>query len=162
MATSITLRLVVRNPVPGVTLRVQRGRDALVPPVAAAPGAVIFEFPVEVTVRADGGVTLRGREVQGPPTGRFVYVNAGTYAGQPDAAYGRRAKVPLTALGADLIAAALARAGAVVVAEIEGRARDGGPAAATQPLLGAGWHLAEGGSNPVLAEPGAAVDRGRE
>jgi hypothetical protein len=151
---SLTLRLVVRNPVPGVTLRVQRGRDALVPPVAAGPDAVTFEFPVDVTVSADGGVTLRGREVQGPPRGRFVYVNAGTYAGQPDAPYGRRAKVPLAALRTELIASALARPGAVVVAEIEGRSRDGGPAAATQPLLGAGWRLAD--------DDGAAADRGRE
>jgi hypothetical protein len=40
---------------------------------------------------------------------------------------------------------AVARPGAVVVAEIDGRARDGGPAAATVPLLGAGWRLVAAG-----------------
>jgi hypothetical protein len=144
MGTFIRARLIVRNPVPGVTLRVQRGRDALVPPAAAAADAVTFELAVEAAVGADGRVTLRGREVQGPPAGRFVYVNAGTYAGQADSPFGRRAKVPLGTLGADLIAAALAEPGALVVAEIDGRSRDGGPAAATVPLLGTGWRLVVG------------------
>jgi hypothetical protein len=154
---ALTLRLVVRNPVPGVTLGVQRGRDALLPPVVTAADAVTFEFLVEVAMGADGGVTLRGREVQGPPAGRFVYVNAGTYAGQAGTPVGRRAKVPLTALGADLVAAALARNGAVLVAEIAGRARDGGPAAATQPLLGEGWRLVERGDDRAPGQP-AVVD----
>lgn len=140
----LTVRLVVHDPVPGVALAVQRGRDALVPPVARTSARATFEFAVTVARTADGGVTLRGPEVQGPPAGRFVYVNAGTYAAQPDAPVGRRAKVPLGALPTELIAAALARPGAVLVAEIAGRARDGGPAAATVPLLGAGWRLMDG------------------
>jgi hypothetical protein len=46
--------------------------------------------------------------------GRFVYVNVGTYAGGPPSPWSRRAKVPL------------------------GRIT---PAAATVPLLGAGWSV---------------------
>jgi hypothetical protein len=144
MPACLTVRLIVRNPVPGVTLRVQRGRDVLVPPVADGADAVTFELPVQAAVGADGRVTLRGGAVQGPPAGRFVYVNAGTYAGQAGSPFGRRAKVPLGALPADLVGAALAQPGVVVVVEIEGRARDGGPAAATVPLLGTGWRLARG------------------
>jgi hypothetical protein len=75
--------------------------------------------------------------VQGPPAGRFVYVNAGSYAGQPDASTGRRAKVPLAGLSAGVVAAV--RPGFVIEGAIAGRGRDGGPAAATVPLLGAGW-----------------------
>ena len=141
MPQPLTVRLTVRHPVPNVLLRVQRGRDALVLPIAESPDAVTFELQVEVEVRADGRVAWRGPEVQGPPAGRFIYVNAGTYAGQVDAAFGRRAKVPLTELPGAVVSAALARPGAVVAGAIDGRARDGGPAAATVPILDDGWHV---------------------
>jgi hypothetical protein len=47
--------------------------------------------------------------------------------------------VPLTGLDGTVVAAARALPGAVIVGVIDGRARDGGPAAATVPLLGDGW-----------------------
>lgn len=141
MPSEVTLRLVVRDPFPGVDLRVQRGRDQLVPPAHASADAVTFEIRVEAHARSDGGVVVRGPEVQGPPAGRFVYVNAGTYAGQGDSPWGRRAKIPLGALSGRLIDAALAQPDTVIVATIDGRARDGGPAAATVPLVGEGWHV---------------------
>ena len=127
---------------PGVVLRVQRGREALVTPVAESTEAVTFELRIEAEVREDGRVACRGPEVQGPPAARFIYVNAGTYAGGAHATFGRRAKVPLAGLRAAVVSAALARPGAVVVGAIDGRARDGGPAAASVPLLGDGWEVA--------------------
>lgn len=142
MPDPLLLRLTVRHPVPGVMLRVQRGRDALVPPEFESPDAVVFELHVEVEERVDGRVVCRGPEVQGPPANRFIYVNAGTYAGDAHATFGRRAKVPLTALPAAVVAAARARPDAVIEGAIDGRARDGGPAAASVPLLDGGWHLA--------------------
>lgn len=144
MSAPLTLRLTVRRPVPGVALRVQRGRDALVAPVAASDDALTFEFPLTAEVRPDGRVAFRGPEAQGPAAGRFVYVNAGTYAGQPDSAFGRRAKVPLHAIPAAVVADALARPGALLAAAIDGRHRDGGPAAATVPLLDGGWTVVDG------------------
>lgn len=141
MPQPLTLHLIVRHPVPGVILRVQRGRGALVPPTAESADAVTFALQVEVDVRADGRVACRGPEVQGPPAGRFIYVTAGTYAGEGEAVFGRRAKVPLAGLQAAVVAEALARPG-VGVGEIDGRARDGGPAAASVALLGEGWHVA--------------------
>ncbi|MGZ8376480.1 MAG: DUF5990 family protein [Gemmatirosa sp.] len=142
MLPRVTLRLIVRHPLPGVALRVQRGRDGLLAPTAVSAGAVTFEFPLEVEVRADGSAQLRGPEVQGPPAARFVYVTVGTRAGQADSPWDRRAKVSLMGLrGADL-AAALKEPGAVFVGMIEGRGRDGTPACASVPLLGDGWSIA--------------------
>ena len=141
MPSQVTLRVIVRHPVPGVTLRVQRGRGGLVPPIAETADAVTFELLVEARARPDGSVRVSGPEVQGPPAARFVYVNAGTYAGQANAPFGRRAKVPLGELTGGVVNAALARRGAVIVGEIDGRGRDGGPAAATVPLLGEGWRV---------------------
>ena len=141
MAQTVLLRIVVRHPVPGVELRLQRGRDELVPPVARSADAATFEFQLVTQLRPDGTVVMRGPEVQGPPAGRFVYINAGTYAGQADSPWGRRAKVSLTDVYSALVATALAQTGAVILGTIDGRARDGGPAAATVPLLGDGWSV---------------------
>lgn len=138
----VTLRLVVRDPVPGSIMRVQRGATAkrdLTAPVKTSAKALTFELRLDARPRPDGSLELRGPEVQGPPDGRFIYVNSGMYAGDgtPD---GRRAKIPLRDLRSETIASALAHPGSAIVGEIAGRARDGGPAAATVPLLG-GWTL---------------------
>lgn len=144
LADELRLRVVVRDPHPEVSLRMQRGRYELVAPVRSSPDAVTFEFVVQVVTRAGGTIGLKGPEVQGPPAQRFVYVNAGQYAGSPPSPWSRRAKVPLGAITEDLIRAVRAAPGAVLQAEIHGRARDGGPAAATVPLLGAGWTVVPG------------------
>lgn len=141
MPPTVTLRIVVQHPLPGVELRLQRGRDELVPPVVRTAEAATFELRLEAQTRLDGGAVLRGPEAQGPPAKRFVYINAGTYAGQADSPWGCRAKVPLTEIRGSLVAAALARPGAVIAGAIDGRARNGGPAAATVPLLGEGWSV---------------------
>lgn len=141
MPDSLTLRIVVHNPVSGVALRMQRGRHELVAPVRESTSAVEFELDVEPTMRSDGSIVMKGPEVQGPPAARFVYVNAGSYAGMPPSPWSRRAKIPLRHITPSLVNAARKQPRAVLVAEIEGRARDGGPAAATVPLLGDGWRV---------------------
>ncbi|HYW31000.1 MAG TPA: DUF5990 family protein [Gemmatimonas sp.] len=137
----VTLRLIIRNPVPGVALRVQRGRDGLLAPASVTADAVTFEFSLEVKPGADGSASLRGLEVQGPPSARFVYVTVGTRAGQFDSPWDRRAKVPLNGIGPAHFAALSQRPGTMFVATIEGRSRDGGPACASVPLLGDGWSM---------------------
>lgn len=144
MANELTLQIVVRDPHPDVTLRMQRGRFELVAPVRTSAETVTFALDVQVVTRADGTMVLKGPEVQGPPAGRFVYVNAGQYAGGAPSPWSRRAKIPLGGITPALIQAAQATPGAVLRAEIHGRARDGGPAAATVPLLGAGWTVVLG------------------
>ena len=139
MTDPITLRIVVHDPLPDVALHMQRGRHELVAPIRHTASAAIFELQVQAKERADGVLVLKGPEVQGPPTGRFVYVNAGTYAGAPTSPWARRAKIPLGAITSALVAAVQAHPHAVLSAGIAGRARDGGPAAATVPLKGAGW-----------------------
>jgi hypothetical protein len=142
MPQHVTLRIVVRHPLPGVALRVQRGRDELVAPAAASPEAVTFDLRLEALPGPDGGVRLRGPEVQGPPSGRFVYVNVGRRAGQADSEWERRAKVPLGGVTADVVNGALARPGALIAGAFDGRARrDGSPVSGTVPLLDGGWRV---------------------
>src|SRR3982751_2699349 len=105
MSETVTFRIVVRYPLSGVELRLQRGRDELVPPVLRTADAAVFELQLEAQPRSDGGALLRGPAAQGPPAARFVYINAGTYAGQHGSPWGRRAKVPLGEVRGSLVAA---------------------------------------------------------
>ena len=139
MSSTVTLRIIVRDPVPGVTLAVQRGKGELVPPTSTSQHAATFDIVLDVKA---GG--LRGPEVQGRPGERFIYVNAGTYAGQMGTPWSRRAKVPLSALRPDVIDRAMQQPGSIVAVEIEGRGRDGGPAAAMQRLVESDWGVVVG------------------
>ena len=141
MSDTVTLRVTIDAPVPGVALAVQEGRDGLVPPVRATGEVVTFEVRAAVRVGADGTCTLTGPAVHGPPAGRFLYIAVGTRAGQPASPWNRRAKVPLAGIPGALLAAARTQAGVVLAARIAGRAKDGGPACATVPLLDGGWQL---------------------
>ena len=71
---------------------------------------------------------------QGPPSGRFVYVNSGTLAGQKGSCWSRRAKVPLTGITWDDLDAVRCGPVRVLEASIHGTGRDGGPACASVPL----------------------------
>lgn len=79
-------------------------------------------------------VRFTGEFAQGPAAARFVYVRSGTLAGQPDAAWTRRAKVPLWGISAELVQATL-ESGRALEARVAGTAKDGGPFFASVPLL---------------------------
>jgi hypothetical protein len=136
----ITLRVVVLHPPDGVVFRMQRGRDDLVEPVAAGDGALVFEAAVRVGGRrADGGPNLLGPFAHGRPDDRFLYINSGTYAGQADTCWSRRAKVRLGGIGWELAERALRDPDTVLQARLEGTAGDGGPVCAGVTLLDGGW-----------------------
>ena len=141
MKTQLTLRIVVVDPPDGVAFVVQRGRFDLLAPVKVTASSLIFEFPVAVADAASQPPRLTGEFAQGPPSGRFIYVNSGTLAGQTHSCWTRRAKVPITRIGHSLLRSALL-GDLVLEARIFGKARDGGPACATVPLLVA-WALAD-------------------
>jgi hypothetical protein len=127
----------------------QEGKDDLVPPSSDTGEQVSFDFTVNIANdRTAGPPNLRGKSVQGPPAGRFVYINAGTYAGHADSCWSRRAKVPLAGITWELIEETLSKSGAVLEARIAGTAGDGGPVCATVRLLDGGWKiLNDAGSN---------------
>ena len=139
----LPLRIVMVDPVPGAVIAMQTGKDRLIQPVSAGPDAVVFDLTARVSGSlADGAPRLLGPEVQGPPTGRFVYLNSGAYAGDPRAAEGRRTKVPLSGIDWAMIRALGPRQR--LEARIAGRDKKGGVDCATVPLLAPGWRaLAE-------------------
>ena len=138
----VPLRVVVRDPVPGVDLRVQSGRADLVSPSSVSDAAVTFDIAVRVTLPdAEGPVGFFRPLTQGPPKERFVYVNAGRHAGQADSCWDRRAKIPLTGIRPALIRRVLTVPGSVLEVAIAGRGRDGGPVCAMVKLSPDAWQV---------------------
>jgi hypothetical protein len=137
----ILLRIVLHDPLPDVTMRVQRGRDELVAPIAATAAEFVFEVPLRLgTPLEDGSPNFLGAYAQGRPRERFLYVNSGKQAGQPDSCWDRRAKVSLGGITWSHIDQLRASPGHVLAGHIAGAAADGGPACARVPLLGA-WQV---------------------
>lgn len=144
MPAVLPLRLIVVSPPVGVIFRLQSGTTALVPPRREAADSITFELALHVApTPVKGPPVLRGAFAQGPPNGRFVYLNAGQRAGQPDSCWDRRAKVPLNGITRELIDQLLATPGAVLEAQVVGTAGDGGPACASVPLRGEGWRVVQ-------------------
>jgi hypothetical protein len=150
MIRSVPLRITLIKPPPGVPFCLQQGKDDLVPPSSDSGEITSFDFTVNIANdRNDGPPKFRGSFVQGPPAGRFIYVNSGTYAGHSESCWSRRAKVPLSGITWDLIEEALSKSSAVLEARIAGTAGDGGPACATVKLLEGGWKLQNTARKPA-------------
>ena len=137
---TLRLRINVVNPPPGVTLRMQRGRDELVEPSQVTRTVVTFDFDVRVGNRAGSLPNFLGEFTQGPPAARFVYVNSGRMAGQAGTTWSRRAKIPLFGITRTQIEKA-SNTNGVLVADYEGTGRDGGPTCASVKLDGDGWRI---------------------
>src|SRR5205809_130684 len=90
----IKLQVNVLEPLAGVTMQVQEGRDRLLPPCETKPDRITFEVPVTVDM-SSGSPNFLGKFAQGPKDARFIYVNSGSYAGQPGTQWNRRAKISL-------------------------------------------------------------------
>jgi hypothetical protein len=92
-----------------------------------------LRFDGTVTVkgdRGDGPPNFLGPLTQGPPTGRFLYIDIGKSAGQADSDWDRRLKVPLGGISWEMIERA-ADPELVLEARLPGTGRDGGPSCAT-------------------------------
>lgn len=142
MTQEVPIRIVLVHPAEGVRFAVQHGKDALLPPTHTDDATITFDFTVRVgTSQPDGAPNFLGPFTQGSPAERFIYVNAGTSAGDPGSPWTRRAKIKLAGITQPMIEAVQATPGAVLEARIAGQAKDGGPPAASIPLLGTGWQV---------------------
>lgn len=120
----------------------QRGKDELVPPTRCGRDSICFDFVLRIGHPPVGGrPRWLGDFAQGTPQDRFVYVNAGRQAGQAGTPWDRRAKIKLGSITAEQVREVLSAPGQVLEASFEGTGRDGGPACATVPLIGAEWRI---------------------
>jgi hypothetical protein len=142
-AETLSLRIIVVDPPPNILWALQLDQDELVKPTFSTKTRVSFDFTVDVVEDSSPtGFRLRGSAVQGRPGKRFVYLRMGAYAGQVGASAGWRAKIGLEGISRKLIEAMKAKRSGVLEVQFVGTGPKGGPACATVPLLGAGWHVA--------------------
>ena len=128
MKHQIPFRVIVDRPLPGVTMRVQKGKDELLEPNSISGSGLSFEFEISVDVGDE--LNFLGKFAQGPKDSRFVYVNSGTYAGQAHTAWARRAKLSLMSITKQQIQSAIDE-GSFIETTMPGVGRDGGPTCAS-------------------------------
>ncbi len=128
MADTVTLRLIIDDPVPGVRYSLQKD-DMPFEPRTAGDGPIAFEVPI--TLQPDGRMTGPFVRREGLVR-RFVYIRIGTSAGDHAAAWSRRAKIDIHD-----IPKALLVPDALLEVHLPGRGKDGSPACATvRPAIG--------------------------
>lgn len=144
MEFELPVRVVLVDPPAGIDYGIQQGRGAKYDTLFVQQRKhhdVPFDFSITVADnRKDGAPNFLGPIVQGPPTGRFIYVDVGTYAGQKNTPWSRRMKIPLAGITWALIKTVQRKPGQRLIARIQGTGKDGGPACATVPLIG-GWAI---------------------
>jgi hypothetical protein len=137
MKVEVLFRILVTNPLAGVSMIVQDGKDRLLAPSKTTSEELVFEFPINVDL-SSGTPNFLGKFAQGPKDARFVYVNSGTYAGEHHSCWGRRAKLSLMSITRDQVEQALAD-GSVIETRFPGVGRDGGPTCAS--VKGLEWKV---------------------
>jgi len=130
MRQQIGMRIRVIDPLKGVAMHVQRGRHELLPPLKQTASELVFEFEIDVDI-SSGTPNFLGAYAQGPKDARFVYVNSGTYAGDPNSGFGRRAKLSLMSITETQVDEVLASKSAKLETSFPGVGRDGGPTCAS-------------------------------
>ena len=142
MNVELPLCIVLISPPAGVDFGIQQGKGhdfQILQKQRSAGQDLRFECTVTVKDNRDDGLpNFLGQLVQGPVTGRFLYIDVGKIAGQRDSCWERRIKIPLGDIGWDLIRLATSDSGQRLAADFPGTAKDGGPSCAKVRSI-AGW-----------------------
>jgi hypothetical protein len=126
----VPVRINVMDPPGGVAMQVQKGRDELVPPSEETNERLVFDMVIDVQIES-GAPNFLGKFAQGPKQSRFIYLNSGTYAGQSDTQWSRRAKISLMDVTVKQVRELLSSPGARLEISIRGTGTDGGPVCAS-------------------------------
>lgn len=139
MKREIPIRIRIHKPLAGVKMQVQRGKDELLPSTEVLADSIAFDFDITVDL-ASVVPNFLGKYTQGPKDARFIYVNSGTYAGQEDTCWARRAKISLMSVTRQQVEELLALQGKVLETSFNGTGgRDVGPTCAT--VKGIEWKV---------------------
>ncbi len=136
----VNLQIVLRAPSSGIAFALQRGKADLVDRVISNGSDVTFTLAVGYLISDDGVLDFRGPFVQGPRGGRFIYVNCGGLAAQVGSPWRTRVKISLNGITAQMLADCAAKPSQALRVQIDGKAKNGGPPAATVPFV-KGWEV---------------------
>src|ERR1041385_7098125 len=106
MENELTLRIILLKPPAGVDFGLQKGagRDYETVQKQRSKGEDLkFDFSVRLKTGDNSAANFLGSFVQGPPSGRFVYLDIGTCAGQKDSIWSRRLKIPLAGISSETL-----------------------------------------------------------
>jgi Family of unknown function (DUF5990) len=135
MEVELPLRIVLDGPPSGVDFGLQNGKGKnyqTIQKQRSKGNDLCFDCMVTVKDNRDEGLpTFLGPLTQGPATARFIYIDIGKLAGQPDSCWERRIKVPLTGITWAMIEKASADPKMVLEARLPGTAKDDGPSCGT-------------------------------
>lgn len=144
MQAEIKLQITLVKPTPDVVFGLQKGSGNTYETVQKQKSDnndLLFNLFINVKgdKTKDKTPKLSGSFVQGPPEGRFIYIDIGTYAGQVNSNWSRRLKVPLTGITWKDIDQLIANQNSILETQVPGIGKDGGPNCATvKPFHG--WH----------------------
>lgn len=142
-SNQIPIRVIVAEPLGGVSMLIQKGRDELLAPSKQTKKELRFDFEIRVSLDT-GTPNFLGEFAQGPKDARFIYLNSGTYAGQTDSCWGRRAKISLMTVTLEQVNQAVSSPGSRLEITIQGRGTDGGPiCASVKPHATSGWKVSK-------------------
>ena len=140
----VLIRIVLVDPPPGVDFGIQVGKGNDYKTIAvqrSKAGNLQLDCAISVKGnRADGPPNFVGPIAQGPPTGRFVYIDIGKSAGQIESCWQRRIKIPLQGITREMIDSVLDMPKRLLQATIPGTGKDGGPSCATVKPID-GWKV---------------------
>jgi len=140
----VPLRIVLVDPPAGVDFGIQEGKGNDYKTIQVQKSkASDLHFECRITVknnREDGPPNFAGSIVQGPPMGRFIYIDIGKSAGQIDSCWQRRIKIPLLGITWEMIDTVDDNPKRILQATIPGTGKDGGPSCATVKPID-GWKV---------------------
>ena len=131
----VPLRIILVAPPPDVDFGIQEGKgvDYSTIQIQRSKGSDI-QFEISVAVienRNDEVPNFYGTLAQGPPTGRFIYIDIGKSAGQTNSIWERRIKIPMAGITWGMIESLVDDPKRFLQASIPGTGKDGGPSCAT-------------------------------
>ena len=142
LSIPVQLRIILVAPPAGVDFGIQDGKGhgySTIQIQNSTGSDLRFEFSVMAKINPDDEApNFVGSVVQGPPKGRFIYINIGKSAGQINSCWNRRLKIQLAGITRPMIESLEGASGRFLQASIPGTGKDGGPSCATVKPI-AGW-----------------------
>lgn len=142
MKHEINFRIILQKPPAEVIYGLQMGHGnnyQIAQPQRSTGEDLIFEFSIHTKSGKDSSIDFSGLFVQGSRGGRFIYINIGSYAGQVNADWNRRLKIPLIGITQSQIDEIL-ESQSLFETSVPGTGKDGGPNCATvKPFVG--WSM---------------------
>lgn len=143
MDKELMLRIVLEKPPAGIDFGLQKGSGSKYETIQkqrSKDNDLNFEFTVKIKNTGSSQPIFLGPFVQGTSTERFIYIDIGRFAGQPNTVWSRRLKVPLAGITPDTINKVLTGTNLLLEAKVPGTGKDGGPNCATVKPI-SGWQL---------------------